>query len=372
MAEKALDLDFYAPFFSIKIGGDYQQELRNAVISIDVDENLESPGMFTLNVHEGWDIKTQKFTWLDNPLLAPEGGEDVEIYMGYASRAEKTKEPLITGKITALNPSFPSTGMPTLSVQGYDHAFQLQKSVVKAKRTFDEEKDYGDVAKKIASENNLKAGDIDSTITPCKKITQNPGESDYDFLKSLAGRLGYEFFIRNKKLHFRKTRDNEEEVVTLEWGKELISFTPRLSMAKVVSKVTVKGHNQENPAKPITGVATLADIEYKESDAKSAAEFMNTFMKKEVESTVHDFPVCSEEDAKALAKALLLKANNSVIEGSCECPGIPELRPGTNVRIERIGKRFSGKYYVKSVKHTIGSGGYTVSFEVRRGVIGTI
>lgn len=372
MQQMALNLDFYAPFFSIKIGGKPQPELKNAVISLEVDENLESASMFTMNINEGLDIKTQKFTWLDSKLLAPESGEDVEIYIGYASRAEKLKEPLITGTITALNPSFPSTGIPTLSVQGYDHSFCLQKSVVKAKRTFDKEKDYGDVAKKIASEHNLGEGDIDPTITPCEKITQKPGESDYNFLKRLADRFGYEFFIRNKKLYFREPRDYQEKVMTLKWGRELISFNPRLSTAKVVSKVTVKGHNQNNPKKPITGIATLKDIEFKEPKAKSAAELAKNSMKKEIEKSEHDFPVCDEEDAKALAKALLMKANNSLIEGSCECIGIPELRAGTNVQIKGIGKRFSGKYYVKSVKHSIGDGGYTVSFGVRRGGIGTI
>jgi phage protein D len=373
MQQVALNLDYYAPIFSIKIGGKPQPELKNAVISLDVDENIEKASMFTMNINEGLDLKTQKFTWLDSKLLDPAGGADVEIYMGYASRAERIKEPLITGIITALNPSFPSTGIPTLTVQGYGHSYCLQKPVVnKKKRTFDKEKEYGDVAKKIASEHKLGVGTIDSTIKPCEKITQNQEESDYKFLKRLADRFGYEFFIRNKKLYFRKPRDNEEEVMTLRWGKELISFNPRLSTAEVVSKVTVKGHNQKDPKKPITGIATLKDIEFKEPKAKSAAEFAKNAMKKEIEKSEHDFPVCNEEDAKALAKALLMKANNSLIEGSCECIGIPELRSGTNVLIKGIGKRFSGKYYIKSVKHSIGDAGYTNSFEVRRGGIGTI
>ncbi len=369
-----MNLDFYAPTFLIKIGGESQSELKIAVISLEVDDNLEGASMFTLSINEGLDMETQKFKWLDNKLLDPGESEDVEIYIGYASRAEKFKEPpLITGKITALNPSFPSTGVPTLSVQGYDHSFCLQKSIVKKKRTFDDEKEYGAVAKKIAAKHNLDEGEIESTIKPCKKITQNPEESDYRFLKRLADRIGYEFFIRNKKLYFRKPKDShtKDGLITLNWGKELISFSPRLSTAKVVSKVTVKGHNQKNPKKPITGVATLKDIGFKESKAKSAAESVKTCLKKEIE-TEHYFPVCSEEDAKTLAKAILTKANNSLIEGRCECIGIPELRPGTNVMIKGIGKRFSGKYYVKSVKHSIGDGGYTVSFEVRRGGIGTV
>jgi len=372
MLPKAFDLAFYAPIFMIKIEGKPQPELKNAVISLEIDENLESPGMFTLNINEGLDMERQKFEWLDGEVLDPERGDDFEIYLGYASRADKFKEPSITGKITALNPTFPSTGIPTLSVQGYDHSFCLKKSIVKEKRTFDKEKDYAAVAKKIASQHKLDEAGIEPTIKACEKITQNPEESDYDFLRRLAGRLGYEFFVRNKVLYFRKPRDYATEVMTLRWRKELISFNPRLSTAKVVSKVTVKGHNQQNPAKPIKGIATLKDIGFKEPGARSAAESVKTCQKEEVETSEHDFPVCSEEDASALAKALLTRANNSLIEGSCECIGIPGLRPGTNVKIEGVGNRFSGNYYIKSVKQSIGDGGYTTSFEVRRGGIGSI
>ncbi len=367
----ALNLDYYAPFFSIMVGGKAQPELKNAVISLEIDENIESASMFTMNINERLDMKTQTFKWLDNKLLDPGEGEDIELYIGYVGNAQKSRELLITGRITSLSPSFPSTGSPTLTVQGYDKSFCMQKSVVKDKRTFKKEKDYKDVVKKITSENKLEEGDIDDTITPCEKITQNPGESDYNFVKRLADRLGYEFFIRNNKLYFRKPRDNEKEVMTLRWGRELISFSPRLSTAKVVSKVTVKGHNRKNPAKPIIGTAKLDDLEFKESNAKSAAELVKSCLKKEIETSEHDFPVCNEEDAKALAKALLIKANNSLIEGSCECIGIPKLRPGTNVQIEGIGKRFTGKYYIKSAKHSIGDSGYKLSFNVRRGGIGS-
>ncbi|MFY1112997.1 MAG: phage late control D family protein [Methanosarcinaceae archaeon] len=336
---------------------------------MEVDENLESASMFTLNINEGMDLETQRFNWLDSKLLDPGEGEIVEIYLGYAGKVRKLEEPLITGIITALSPGFPSTGVPTLRVQGYDRSFYLQKSETRKKRTFEEEKDYRAVVKKITSENHLKEGLIDSTIKPCRKITQNPGENDYVFLKRLANNLGYEFFIRHDKLYFRKPRDSDEEIMTLHWGKELISFNPRLSTAKVVSKVTVKGHNPKNPIKPVMGVASLEDLLIKDSNVESAVEFLKKIIGKGTESSEHDFPVCDEKNAKALARALLLKANSSLIEGSCECIGIPELRPGTGVKLEGIGKRFSGKYYVKSVKHSFGGGGYKVSFGVRRGII---
>ena len=157
-----LNLERYAPSFSLTIGGIPQPDLRKSIISLEVDESLASASMFTFSINEGLDIKTQRFKWLDSSLLNPESGDDVEIFLGYAGSISKSSEPLITGKIAALNPGFPSSGTPSLSVQGYDHSFCLQKSIVKDKRTFDKANSYQDVVMKIAGEQNLREGDIDT------------------------------------------------------------------------------------------------------------------------------------------------------------------------------------------------------------------
>lgn len=364
-----LNLDRYAPSFSLLIGGVPQPELLKAIISIEVDESIENASTFTFNINEGFDKKTQKFKWLDSKILDPESGDDVEINLGYAAHVSKSSDPLIIGRITALSPSFPSSGTPTLSVQGYDHSFILQKSNAGGK-TF-KDKSYQDIIKEIAGGKNLGLEGVEKKIIkPCEKIVRNDRDSDYDFIrKRLADRIGYEFFVRNKQVYFRKPMDSSKEVLSLEWGKEILSFSPRLSTAKVVSEVKVRGHDQKDPSKPIVGIATISDLEFKEPEAKSGAEGIEPFQNKTFESAS---PPCSEEDAKNMARALLIKANNSLIEGSCECIGIPETRAGTNIKIVGVGKRFSGRYYIKSVKHTLGDGGYTMSLNVRRGGSGVV
>jgi hypothetical protein len=42
------------------------------------------------------------------------------------------------------------------------------------------------------------------------------------------------------------------------------------------------------------------------------------------------------------------------------------MRPGDNLKLSFLGKRFSGDYYVKKVEHTLGSNGYLTNFDVRR------
>ena len=74
----------------------------------------------------------------------------------------------------------------------------------------------------------------------------------------------------------------------------------------------------------------------------------------------------SQEEAKKLAISLLAERAYEFITGSGQVIGLPDLRPGDNVFLKNLGKRFSGEYYVKKVEHSLGNNGYTTNFDVRR------
>jgi uncharacterized protein len=366
-----LNIDYYKPEFLIEIRGTRHREFNNAVISISLDENLENPSMLDMSIREGLKIDSQTFEWLDNPMIGPESGEEIKLYIGYANQANKFKNPIFSGRITALNPNFPSSGIPTLQVQAYDYCSCLQKSKMSLDSSVTNKTDFSEVALEIAGKHGLEPGEIDPTmIKPCENLTQGSEITDYQYLSDLAKKLDFEFFIRDKKLYFRKPRDLEPEIMTLTWGKELMSFSPRLSTANIVKEVTVTGHNPQTPKQPVKATATLSDLGPTEPKGKSGVEFIENCLKTE-SKIEQNLPVCNQKEAKERAIAILKKSNNNLIEGNCESIGIPSLKPGVNVAIEGVGKRFSGKYYVKSVKHSIGDG-YTMSFEVRRGVVGNI
>ena len=79
-----------------------------------------------------------------------------------------------------------------------------------------------------------------------------------------------------------------------------------------------------------------------------------------------DAVVTSQEEAKNLALALLTERAGEFITGRGRVIGLPDLRPGDNLFLKFLGKRFSGEYYVKKVEHTLNSSGYMTDFEVRR------
>ena len=57
------------------------------------------------------------------------------------------------------------------------------------------------------------------------------------------------------------------------------------------------------------------------------------------------------------------------MKGNAECIGIPQIEPMRTIKLENLGKRFSGRYYITSATHTINDSGYRTSFSVSKNSI---
>ena len=61
----------------------------------------------------------------------------------------------------------------------------------------------------------------------------------------------------------------------------------------------------------------------------------------------------------------MTKASDTLVEGEVESIGLPQIRTGVSVVLDKMGERFSGKYYVTETTHTINSSGYRTKFSVK-------
>jgi len=80
MDNKIFADDIYAPAFTVKLVNSNETIPRNEITGIEIDEELESPGLFKISFNEYLDPDTQKFKWLDNESIAP--GTKLLIYSG--------------------------------------------------------------------------------------------------------------------------------------------------------------------------------------------------------------------------------------------------------------------------------------------------
>ena len=78
-------------------------------------------------------------------------------------------------------------------------------------------------------------------------------------------------------------------------------------------------------------------------------------------------PVFSQAEADQIALGHLKNMALEYISGEGTCIGRTDLRAGKVIKLQGIGQRFSGNYYVTSTTHTcLPTQGYRTRFTVRR------
>jgi phage protein D len=350
--------DYYVPTFYLSIDGkklDY--EVARDITKVTYEDKLNAADIFsfTLRVrHEKPEyFHADKLTMIDSELFK-EGGV-AEIKIGYHNDLHT----MIVGEITALEPVFPQDEIPTLTVRGQSRYHRLRRE--KKRRPFIDMSD-GQIAEQIAREMNLTP-DIDRTDRKYPYVYQN-NQNNIDFLKERAARINYEVWVTDRTLHFKKSGSGQEKIHTLEWGKTLRSFSPRLNTLNQLSKVIVKGYTLKE--EEIIGIAKKGDEISKMGGTKTGPQAVEEAYDLETKAAVVDRPIRSQLEAEEMAKAKYNKIALDYITGSGTCIGTPEIRTGRVVELRGLGRRFSGLYYITSSTHTMNDSGYLTRFEVKR------
>ncbi|MFE1443623.1 phage baseplate assembly protein V [Streptomyces sp. NPDC058739] len=335
----------YAPRFDIRVAGlTMAAELAAHAVSLTVETSLDLAGTFSFV------LSNPDNRLLDSALLDP--GKTVEIHLGYGNDLK----PAFLGEIAAVEPSFPQSGAPTVQVSGYDKSYRMRHGEQEpTEYTFMND---SMVAAQIAVENGLIPV-VDPTPGLKEKIIQVGG--DMAFLKERAQRYHFDVYVEWDRLHFQFPRPQTAAHV-LEWGRNLSSFSPRISAQGAAGLQAVRGYNQEL-AQTIHGLALAADLDPEqlaERLGSSAADLVLTLTRKGIRRHTLENPL----DANILAESLLTELFEGMYEGTGSCIGIPELTAGTFIEMRGVGKRFSGTYRLRKVTHRIDDGGYTTDFSI--------
>ena len=347
-------LDKTSPESKIFLNGqEIPPELRVDVLEVCVRQYVEGADCFDITVNV-LDSANQQFKWIDSEDFNP--GNTVEVQMGYLNEHET----VIVGEITALHAHYANDEATLLNIQGFDklHRFRRGRNT----QSFLEMKD-SQIAEKIAQKMGLTPQVEDSEIVH-EYVLQN-NLSDIDFLLDRARRIRFEVNVSDKTLIFRKAANYLGKSVTLEYMRDLKSFSPRLSTAQQVSEVKVRGWNPKSK-EPILGVAKAGDettdMEGSNIGPKIAEQAFNKTM-----AEIVDIPIVSQSEAEQIAKAKFNDLAIELIGGEGEAVGDPRIRAGNTIEILGLGKRFSGVYYIRSCEHRMTPQiGYITKFNAER------
>lgn len=353
----------YNPAFLLKIKG---TELRHGltvdVLSISVTDVADGPDSFAFTVRDrnpapGRFAGGGQLRWLDDGLF--DEGNEVEISVGYVNNLQF----MLRGDITACTPSFPDSGLPTLSVRGFSLYQRLQRQ--RRSKPFKTSTDAS-IVDEIAKLAKLSAEVDDPGFE--HKLVASDDASFANIIKQRAERIGYEFVVKDRTLIFQRPgyRRNPSPQLTLEWGRSLISFNPSLTTYGLVTTVKVRASqtSEEGKKEPLVGEAHAGDERVKLGKETGAQIASRMFGENVVR--LDDQRVSTPAEAHELALAHLEMKSMEFIKGRGSCIGTPKLRARMVVEIKGLGKRFSGPYYVTSATHTIDAGGYRTEFEAKR------
>lgn len=276
------------------------------------------------------------------------------------------------GQVVGIEPHFKGGGKTTVLFRGMNKMHTLirkRKSV-----TFTEQAE-NDILNKVVGDSGLslewdhpKANGIQY-----KHVYQH-NQSDLEFLRTRAGRIGAHIWCVGSKINVKypdlqKDSGLKISLKSTEDGVGLKNFTPRLSSAPIVKKVTVKGWNPETK-ELISATATASGSKLGSKQASSAAGDHGG-----EETFTVDHPIWSKEEATAIAEGRLMELSLGYITGEAECVGNAKFDLGQVIDVDvddgEAKDPFTGKYYVMGITHrysaqTTSKDGFTTVLRLAR------
>jgi len=337
-------------------GRDLGKLLDEGVMSLVVEDHAEDADAAV------FEITNRNNQWIDHPIFKQ--GNAVEVNLGYGAYPVRIFE----GIIAVIEPHFPESGVPTLSITAYDRSYLMRKKG-------DKDEVYPDrtaieLVHEIASAYRFREDEVVTPDeTPERRYFQQESQSDWDLLKKIAKETGFELYTELGVLHFRKPRTSPTSILgAFTYKHNLKSFEPSLSVEKPISKVVIRGWDEVAKRAFQVEVDDPASGDRDVLGGQSGSDFLSEGMGESVR-ILHHVIAQSEEHARTIALAYFKQEEFELITATGTCVGDPELKAKRLVHISGVGKKFSGTYYLIRVTHRFDEGGYLCEFEAKRNAI---
>jgi phage protein D len=348
--------------YDVLVNGTEVPDAHVAGFSIDLD--LNQPGMCVVQ------LRNMSHDYNDKYKL----GQSVEVKIGGGTRYDPDgkgsgdKATVFKGELVGMEPSYRQGGESRFALRAYDKMHRLLRGRVS--KTYQDQTDQ-DIASAIAGKAGLSA-QCGSTPKIKHKHVYQHNQTNLEFLRVRAARLGYAIWCEDTKLFFDAPKLDKDSGIEFVMGKQgdkaelkLRAFNGRMSNSQVMKKVTVRGWDPEKKEE-IVGEVSAASSPL---GAKNAASTLSDFG--DVATFYVDHPIFSVEEAKAIAKSKLDEAAIGFLTAEAEAHGDSRIKPGIVIKItineKTANDRFNGKYLVLGVTHRlVEKSGYIIDMRLGR------
>jgi phage protein D len=352
----------YIPDFVLELGGQpIPADLRASVTKVRFEESLEAADRVEI------EFANQGLRLLDHPMFELKNA--VELSIGY--RPDGISH-LFKGEISGVDPVFPSSGMPTVTISAHDFMFRLTEGT--KERSFPWFLPDSLVAVIVAAENFLltEPDPAAAVVGSLNVFNQEPRsqykQSDYKFLRQIAAEYGFDMWVDGDFMNFKLLLPGlPPPEVELHWGESLLEFSPKHTSIGEVVSVTLKVWIQEIK----TELAIQAEWDGESLSFRVVpAMFAEMSQAVDVGIGLPDVPLDNPVDAIKWVLGDLRRRINNRTTGKGTAIGDPRMRVGQVITLGGLGKEFSGNTYrLTSVSHTLDTSGYKTGFEVRKELV---
>lgn len=337
-------------------GAALPQDIAGLLTDAYVDDSQRLPDMFVL-----------RFRDIGRTVVDKSGATiGAQVTISVQTGDVQAAVPLMAGEVTAIEAEFDSAGTFTL-IRGYDPAHRLFHGRQTAAYT---QVTASDIVTTVAQRAGLTAGRIGATSTVYDQVSQG-GQTDWEFLQSLAREEGRELTVRDGQVNFLPPEQASSapspggpggrEPLALTLGSDLLRLRAVVTSAQQVKEVEVRGWDVKTKrALSAIEPATTDTIQLPDIDAQTLAD---TFGGRTYVST--DVPYGTQSEVDAVAKSLAGEVAGTFATVEAVIRGNPELAANRAVTLTGLGSPFDGKYTVTSTRHRFDAGtGYTTTFTV--------
>lgn len=334
-------------------GEDKALDLTEKIISLTYVDAERKADKLVLEV-DNYDLSN-----FDDPIWRK--GNFIRVGFGYAGNMSPQREVVIK-KVT---------GFQRLRVEAYAKSVLMHKD--KKNRIF-EDMTRSEVVKMIAEENGYSGEflNIQETGTKVPVISQ-PAMTDAALIARLARLEGFEFYVDFDGFHFHERKVGQqplrEYTYFIDQGQgDILNINIENDITAKPGRVKRKGRNPitketidetadntTDTNRQVTGGA----FEIVDGETATTA-LMSRSSSEEVQPTSQP----TAEAAQAEAKGRFRRVQQTAVKMTMTTIGDPQVLAKTVVRINGIGRRLSGVYYVKEVEHVLSPEGYVQNLKL--------
>ena len=290
------------------------------------------------------------------------GGAALEVSWGYPGNMAPPRR-VVVKKLK---------GFQQLTIEGQATSVLMNRE---AKTRAWSSKTRSEVVKEIAAERGYEGDfvDVEDTEEVLDSINQT-AETDARFLRRLAAREEFEFFVDDGGLHWRSRDQSRPPSHVLTWFSDpgrgdILSVNVESDLARRVGKVEVRGRD------PVTKATIEAPASSETVERATLGETVevvdpetgtSSLQQRNATASVHPTSAPTPAAAQRESAARFRRAERETVKLTLQVVGDPTLRAKEVIEVRGISSLLSGKYYVTSAKHSISSSGYTVELKLTR------